>query len=199
MSTRRWIAVAACGLAATTALQAQEGLPKRKAGLWEVSMQMPGTGAPAMSSKQCVDEKSDEAMQKKAMAGNDQKAQCKQTSLKRISGGVEIEAECKSDEGVTKVHSRMTGDMQSTYTVDNTMTFTPPRHGMSTAKMTMQARHGGACPADMKPGDIRMGGMNFNPGAAGGMPAGIDIEKLKNMTPEERAKFMEQMKKSMGQ
>jgi len=43
--------------------------------------------------------------------------------------------------------------------------------------------------------------MNFNPaqggkGAPGGMP--IDIEKLKNMTPEERARFAEEMKKAYG-
>lgn len=201
MSTRLFrTAAAMAALAGLSVLtidaHAQEGMPKRKAGLWEVAMQMPAApgqpGGPAISSKQCVDAKSDEDMQRKALAGNDQKAQCKQVSSKRISGGLEIEAECKSDEGTTKVLSRITGDMQSNYTVDNTMTFTPPRHGMSTAKMTMKASHRGACPAGMKPGDVQMGAMAMPGGMA------IDIEKLKKMSPEEQQKWAEQMQKSMG-
>lgn len=200
MGTQRTLALAAISAVVATIAGmalAQEGMPKRKAGLWDIAMQMDGQGGamPPMKSQHCVDEKSDEAMQRKAMAGGDGKAECKQTAFKRISGGVEIEAECKSSDGVTKMLSRMTGDMAKNYTVDSTMKFTPPRHGMSEARMTMKASYGGACPAGMKPGDIRMGGMSFNPAQPG---AGIDIEKLKNMTPEQRAKFMEEMQKMQG-
>jgi hypothetical protein len=198
MNTPRCIAVAVAGLLAVTAAQAQDQWMKRKPGLWEVSMQMPGPNRPAMSAKHCIDDKTDAEMQKKALGGPDQKQQCKQLSNKKIAGGVEIEMECKSDEGSTKVVSRMTGDMQSSFKVDSTMTFTPPRHGMSTGQFSMSGKHAGACPADMKPGDMRMGSMVM-PGPGGQPGMAIDMEKLKNMTPEERAKFMEQMKKSMGQ
>ena len=101
MSTRHCIAVAAvaaAGLLSTTAAQAQDQWMKRKPGLWEVSMQMPGPNRPAMSSKQCIDDRTDAEMQKKALAGNDQKTQCRQTSMKRIAGGVEMEVECKGDQ-----------------------------------------------------------------------------------------------------
>jgi hypothetical protein len=204
MSTHGVAAVAVLLALGAGAAQAEEGMPRRKAGLWEIAMQMDGkAGAPAMpnmKSQQCVDEKSDEAMQRKAMAGGDGKSECKQTSMKRISGGVEITAECKSAEGTTSVLSKVTGDMASSYTIDNTMTFTPPRHGMSTAHMTMKASYGGACPAGMAPGEIRVGGMSFNPsqGGKGGAGMPVDIEKLKNMSPEERAKFAEEMKKAYG-
>lgn len=170
---------------------AQEALPKRKAGLWEITMQMQGQpgGMPAMKSQQCIDDKTDEAMQRKAMSG-DGRAECKQTSLKKIANGVEMTAECKSAEGTMNVTSRMTGDMGSRYTMDNTVKFTPPRQGMSEARMQMTAQHAGACPAGMQPGDVRVGGMNFNP------MQGMDPEKLKNMSPADRQKFIEQMMKA---
>lgn len=204
MSTQRLAALAVLLALSAGAVQAQEGMPRRKAGLWDIAMQMDGKGGPGMpgmKSQHCVDEKSDEAMQRKAMSGGDGKSECKQTSMKRISGGVEIAAECKSAEGTTTVLSKVTGDMASSYTVDNTMTFNPPRHGMSTAHMTMKASYGGTCPAGMAPGEIRVGGMSINPsqgGKGGGAGMPVDIEKLKNMTPEERAKFAEEMKKAYG-
>jgi hypothetical protein len=192
--TLRASVAAAALLSLALAAAAQEGLPKRKAGLWEVAMQVQGQGGvPAMNSKQCVDARSDEEMQRKALSGSDLKSQCRQLSSKKIPGGQEIEVECKAqDGGTTRVLSRMTGDMQANYTVDSSMTFTPPRHGMSNAKMTMTATHRGACPAGMKPGDVQMGAMAM-PGGAG-----IDLEKLKNMSPEERRKWAEQMQKSTG-
>lgn len=202
MSTHAMAALLALMALGSVAAQAEEGMPRRKAGLWDIAMQMDGksgAGLPSMKSQHCVDEKSDEAMQRKGMAGGDGKSDCKQTSMKRIAGGVEIAAECKNAEGTTSVLSKVTGDMASSYTVDNTMTFNPPRHGMSTAHMVMKASYGGACPAGMAPGEIRAGGMTLNPSQGskpGGMP--IDIEKLKNMSPEERAKFAEEMKKAYG-
>jgi hypothetical protein len=204
MSTQGMAALAVLLAVGAGAAQAEDSMPRRKAGLWDIAMQMDGKAGPnmqGMKSQQCVDEKSDEAMQRKAMAGGDGKSECKQTSMKHVSGGVEITAECKSAEGMTSVLSKVTGDMGSSYTVDNTMTFTPPRHGMSTAHMTLKASYGGACPAGMAPGEIRFGGMSFNPaqagkGGAAGMP--VDMEKLKNMSPGERAKFVEEMKKAYG-
>lgn len=172
---------------------AQDALPKRKAGLWDIAMQMQGQGGagmPAMKTQQCIDEKSDELMQRKALGG-DGKTDCRQTGIKKIANGVEISAECKTAEGTTTVLSRMTGDMGSRYTVDNTMKFVPPRQGMSEARMSMVATYGGACPAGMQPGDVRMGGMNFNPGQMA-----MDPEKLKNMSPADRQKFIEAMMKA---
>jgi len=200
MSMQTWMkAGALLALAAGVAgAAAQEGLPKRKPGLWEMSMQMQGMqGVPQMKSQQCVDAQSDEAMQRRAMAGGDGMSDCKQTSLKRISGGVEVAAECSGKEGTTSVVSKVTGDMNASYTVDSTMKFNPPRHGMAQAQMRVQAKHAGACPAGMQAGEVRVGGMKFNP-ATGQPPGGgmaMDPNTIKNMSPEERAKFIEQMKK----
>ncbi len=151
---------AACLLAALLTLPAtaQDGFPKRKPGLWEVSMQAPGLGTP-MAMQQCVDAASDAAMQRRAMSG-EPGAQCKHLSTKPIAGGVEVRGECTGPQGRQQIVSRMAGDMNARYTVVNEVTFDPPRHGQAKAAMTMEAVHKGACPAGMKPGEMQMPGMN---------------------------------------
>jgi hypothetical protein len=194
MNTRFCLSLVCSALLASGVPAAAQDIPKRKPGLWEMSMQMQGQGGmPAITTRQCVDEQSDAEMHRKAFAGNDAKTQCKQLSNKKIAGGVEIEAECRSDDGGTvKTLARITGDMQTSYTMENDMTFSPPKNGMSKAKLSMKGTHRGACPAGMKGGDIQMTHM----GGPGGMA--IDMEKLKKMSPEEQRKWAEQMQKQMG-
>ncbi|MCK6421171.1 MAG: DUF3617 domain-containing protein [Aquabacterium sp.] len=189
MNTRGYVAMAALMVGACGLAQAED-LPKRKPGLWEFAMQMEGmpAGMPGMKSQHCVDEKSDQEMQRKAMTNADPKQQCTQGTPKRVSGGMEVETTCKGTDGSVHVRSRITGDMSSNYVVDSTMKFTPPRHGMSESRMQIKANYGGACPAGMKPGEVRMGGMSFNP-AQGSMD-------MKNMDPEALKKWAEQMEKA---
>ena len=186
-------------LLSSTAVLADDSLPRRKPGLWETTMQMPGMPGGGMKSSQCIDEKTDEAMQKKAMSGGERGEQnCRQTSLKRSGNMVDMVADCSSAEGKSHIVSHYSGDMQGSYAGDTVITFDPPRHGRSEMRMAMQAKYAGACPADMKPGDFRAGGMSFNPAQPGsarpGMPAGMDMSKIMNMSPEERKQMIEQMK-----
>ena len=191
----------ACLLSSTVVL-ADDSLPHRKPGLWEVTMQMPDMPGGGLKSSECIDEKTDETMQKKAMSGGERGGEtCRQTSLKRSGNTVDIVADCTSAEGKSHVVSHYTGDMQGSYAGESVVTFDPPRNGRKEMRMGMQAKYTGACPADMKPGDIRTGGMTMNPsqpgGAIPGMPAGMDMSKLRNMSPEERKQMMEQMRNAM--
>ncbi len=192
MNTRLCLGLICSSFVAWSVPAAAQDFPKRKPGLWEMSMQMQGH---EVNTKQCVDEQSDAEMHRKAFSGgNDAKTQCKQLSNKKIAGGMEIEAECKHEDGGT-VRSlvRITGDMQTNYAMENDMTFTPPRNGMSKARMSVKGTHRGACPAGMKGGDVQTATM----GGPGGMT--VDIEKLKKMSPEERQKWVEQMQKQAEQ
>jgi hypothetical protein len=199
-------------LLSSTVVLADDSLPHRKPGLWEVTMQMPGMpdmpgmpGGGGLKSSECIDEKTDEAMQKKAMSGGGRDGEtCRQTSLKRSGNTVDIVADCTSAEGKSHIVSHYTGDMQGSYAGESVVTFDPPRHGRKDMRMGMQAKYAGVCPADMKPGDIRTGGMTMNPSQSGGaipsmpgMPAGMDMSKLRNMSPEERKQMMEQMRNMM--
>ena len=192
-------------LLSSSVVLADDSLPHRKPGLWEMTMQMPDMPSMpggGLTSSQCIDEKTDEAMQKKAMSGGERGGQtCRQTSLKRSGNTVDIVADCTGAEGKSHVVSHYTGDMQGSYAGESVVSFDPPRHGRKEMRMGMQAKYAGACPADMKPGDIRTGGMTMNPsqpgGAIPGMPAGMDMSKLRNMSPEERKQMMEQMKNTV--
>jgi hypothetical protein len=178
-------------LLSSTVVLADDSLPRRKPGLWEVTMQMPdmpsmpGGGGGLKSSER----------------GGET---CRQNSLKRSGNTVDIVADCTSAEGKSHVVSHYSGDMQGSYTGESVVTFDPPRHGRKEMRMGMQAKYAGACPTDMKPGDIRTGGMTMNPSQPGGAipgkpgaPAGMDMSKLRNMSPEERKQMMEQMRNTM--
>lgn len=197
MRTRLLVAAA---LAAMSLPSLAQEMPKRKAGLWEMQMQMQGMPGGGMKSQQCVDEKTDAEMQRKAMQGDD-KMKCTQKSMKRTASGFEAESECTSAEGKAFVAAKGSGDFSSRYTVDTQMRFDPPRHGMQTMQMSVTATHGGACPAGMAPGEVRMGnGMRMNPTQSGpaGQPSMPDMSAIKGMSPEQLRKMAEDMKKAAG-
>ncbi|MBL9037132.1 MAG: hypothetical protein JNG84_01335 [Archangium sp.] len=188
-------------LSVGTAAFADDALPKRKPGLWETSMVMDAaTGRPPMKMQQCVNEKTDQAMQQKMFIGSDPKSKCGKPVVKKTNTGLEFNATCTTDEGTVHSAGRLTGNTQTKYTVENTMTFDPPRHGLATSKVTITATHRGACPRDLKPGEVRLAGgpgRAVNPMQLGG--SAIDVEKLKNMTPAERQKWAEEMQKAAQQ
>lgn len=193
------LATASLVLAAAAVPASAQDLPKRKPGLWDLTMQMQGMPGGGMKSQQCVDEKTDAEMQRKAMSGDD-KMKCTQTAMKRSAGGFEMESECTSAEGKAFIKAKANGDFGSRYTVDTNMRFEPPRHGMQTMQMSVTAVHAGACPAGLTPGQIRMGGMTMTPGQATPttQPGAMDPNALKGMSPEQMRKMLEDMKKAAG-
>lgn len=176
-----------CGLNGASAW-AQDALPKRKPGLWQVAMQMQGAPGP-MSTTQCVDAKSDEELQRRGFS--DANAQCKPPTVKRSGGVIDVQTDCTAREGQSQISARFTGDMQTSYKVDGRISFNPPRAGLREASMQMDAKYLGACPAGMAPGELRMAG---TPATPGGMPAGMDPARLQNMSPEELNRLVDKLK-----
>jgi hypothetical protein len=179
------------------AVASAQDLPKRKPGLWEVSMELPNRPGQAMKSQQCVDDKSDAMAHKKAM--DDQAdSRCENKSVRRDASGTEVNYTCTSARGKTTGTLKLSGDMQSRFTMDNHARFDPPRHGMSEATVKTQGQWMGACPADMKPGEIRMTGM---PEGMRARRAERGASGPRSMTPEQMQQMqqmMEQMKKQRG-
>ena len=182
MKTTSLTITAAASLLATAGALAQD-MPSRKAGLWEMQTRMQGMPG-GMGMQHCVDAKTDADLQRRAMSGEEGE-KCVQKSFRRTPGGYETEAECVSAQGKTFIKSIAGGDFNTGYSVDSKARFEPPRHGMREASMKMNARHLGACPAGMAPGQMRMMGM-------AGMP------NMKGMSPEQMQKMAEEMQKSMG-
>lgn len=182
---------AACAVAASAG--AQE-LPARKPGLWEMSTQITGMPGGA-TAQQCVDAGSDADMQRRALS-RDGKEQCTQKSFRRTADGYEMRVECSGPEGRSTVDAKAAGDFAASYRMVNHVSFDPPRHGVAQADMTITAHHAGACPAGMKPGEVRMAGTGG--GAHPGLPPGVDPKALQSMTPEQRKALAEQMKAARG-
>lgn len=141
-----------------------QDLPKLKAGLWETTTTSSGPkGSHGSSSKHtmCVDDKAQKDML--AFTQN-MGAQCAKNTVRRDGNKVYGEAECSMGKMTIKSHSVTTMSGDTAYRTEVKSSFTPPMAGMSESATVVEGRHVGACPANMKPGDINMNGsiMNIN-------------------------------------
>jgi hypothetical protein len=141
-------------LAALLATQSHAAdLPKRKSGLWEMKTLMAGL-PPQGPMQMCVDQASDNLMQERAK----EKVNCPVMEVSHSAGKVLIHTICKQDGTTATSDAVITGDFENNYRNEMSITYTPPQHGMSSLKMTQEARWLGPCKAGQKPGDIMMPG-----------------------------------------
>jgi hypothetical protein len=136
--------------------------PKRKAGLWEITQNIEGTPLGAMPPiQQCIDARTDDLMQQqgRSMA----KTNCSQSDVKRDGNRVVVHTACKVGASTATSDGVFTGDFDSNYHADLKTKYSPPFQGIAELAMTIDAKWLGPCGADMKPGDISIGGMKFNP------------------------------------
>lgn len=184
-------ATAATLFMGSTSPWAQE-LPARKPGLWKMAVAMQGmpAGMGSGDNQQCIDSKTDADLQRKALQAGP--GDCTPTAVRKTATGHEFEARCKTPQGSMLNTVRMVGDPQSAYTVTVNSRHEPPRKDRPDQVVTIKATWAGACPAGMKPGDVRMFGaqMNVNDMA--------DPKKMQKMKPEELKKMIEQMKAAQG-
>lgn len=176
---RRFLFLSILCLSAAGAL-AQDA-PRRKSGLWEISMTMPQMPGP-MVSKQCVDEKTDDLGRRPSQGGSEK---CSKNSVRREGGSVIVESVCQIEGSTATSRGVFTGDFATSYKGDMTTRFSPPMHGMAESKMNFQARRTGPCAPGQKPGEVTVQGM---PGGAGAAGAG-------RMSPDDARRMAEELRK----
>lgn len=141
-------------------LQAAD-MPKRKPGLWEISTRM--EGMPAMGAmQQCIDQTTDDLMQQQAKK---EQQNCSVIDVKQLGNKVTIHSVCKAQGSTATTDAVFIGSFDSAYKGDMHTRFSPPMHGTSESKMSLDARWVGPCKPGQKPGDVIMpnvGGMNIN-------------------------------------
>jgi hypothetical protein len=161
---RQLAVIAATLLSAAPALALD--MPTRKAGLWEMKMVFDGGGMPAQTMRQCIDQATDKAMQ--AQFGGAAQGACSKQDVKTAGATTTIDSVCKVGVATTTSHIVITGSFDSGYTmkIASTSAGGPPMPGIAPGgetKMTIEAKHVGACQAGQKPGDIMMSnGMKMN-------------------------------------
>ena len=163
----------AAGLAsaASPASAASMDAPKRKSGLWEItvsSAQMKG----AHAMQQCVDQQSDDLM-KNEMAGMG-KMSCSKNETHKEGDKIVGESVCKMEGSTVTTRSVITGRFDSAYKADIKSTYEPPMRGMRESSSVVEAKWLGPCNPGQKPGDISMPGM----------PEGINIDELMKKMPK---------------
>lgn len=164
------LAVAA-GLALPAAAQSLD-LPRRKAGLWEITTTMEKPrGMPEMEVRMCLDAATDRELMDYALKLSGD--QCKSLTTKRQGRSYVIDADCSFAGAATKTKTVITGDFNSAYTVRIEGTMEAGKGPQSTL-LTQEAKWKGAdCPG-MKPGDITMfGGIKINIKQLKSLPAGL--------------------------
>lgn len=135
--------------------------PRRKPGLWVQTMSSDGM---TQETKICLDE----AVEQKMTLWGQQMGQqvCAKNAITPTTGGWKVESECDFGEAGRNVTSgTVTGDFNSRYVIKLTTTTTGAKmvQANGTHAMEMSAEWKGACPADMKPGDMMLpGGMKMN-------------------------------------
>jgi hypothetical protein len=163
----------------TTPALAQEQMPSRKAGLWEMTMTFEGRGAPPQTMQQCIDAATDKSMQDMSQGMRGQS--CSKRETKKVGNTIVFDTVCSMGTGTTTSHGVVSGDFNSAYTVkiNSKREGGPPVPNMpAETNMTVESKWLGPCKADQKPGDIIMANgmkMNVNEmprGGAGGMPPG---------------------------
>jgi hypothetical protein len=156
---------------------AQDQMPSRKAGLWEMTMTFEGRGAPPQTMQQCIDASTDKAMQDMSQGTRGQS--CSKREMKKVGDTIVFDSVCNTGAGTATSHGVVSGDFNSAYTVKiNSKREGGPPNMPAETNMTVAAKWVGACKADQKPGDIIMAnGMKMNvtdmqKGGPPGMPAG---------------------------
>ena len=178
------LALLAIAWAAATVAAAQDA-PKRKSGLWEISMTMPQMPGP-MVSKQCVDEKTDDLARQPSQGGPEN---CSKKSVRREGGNVIVESVCQVEGSTATSRGVFTGDFASSYKGEMTTRFAPPMHGMAESKMNFQARLTGPCAPGQKPGAVSVQGM---PGGKGAAAGGMSADEARRMVEEMQRKYGKQ-------
>jgi hypothetical protein len=140
-----------------TSTVAADELPRRKSGLWSMSITMPGTSVP-LTMQQCIDEKTDD------IAGTmaDKSKTCR-TQTKRSGDRLTFDSICKIGKTTSTTRGVYVGDFKSGYTVESTTTIDPPTAGMREGVTKAAAQWSGPCKSNMRPGDVVMSnGTKFN-------------------------------------
>lgn len=155
-------ALLAAALAAPTLAQ---DLPKRKSGLWEISMDSTNGRAKGGSERvmtQCVDQSRDDAFRQMGQQ-MERENKCARTNVQRTPGRLSFDSAC--DFGTMKTTSKtvITGDFNSAYRMEIQSRYEPPMMGLSNGTTVMDAKWVGACKAGQRPGDVTMpGGITMN-------------------------------------
>ena len=146
-----------------------DDMPKRKSGLWEITMQM--QGMPNMGPIQhCIDQNTDNLMQQKA---EKMKPDCSVMDIKHSGSKVTVHSICTFEQTTITTDGVFEGAFDSAYKGTLHSKYNPQFNGKTETNMTQEARWLGPCQEGQKPGDVIMP-------TAGTGQKGLNINEMMN-------------------
>jgi Protein of unknown function (DUF3617) len=115
-------------------------------------MSSPTAGGPAMNERICLDAATEQLLYKVG-AGMNQRM-CSRTDVHGAGGKVTVDTTCHIGTSTVTGHSVITFVGNTSTHTDTTTHFDPPMFGQTDRSSTQDGKWIGACPADMKPGDL---------------------------------------------
>lgn len=142
------IAMLAVGLTAAAA-----DYPKRKPGLWEITRSEANARLPPQVQRICLDAATDALLYQFGEGAG--RKMCSKVDMHNAGGNFMIDSVCTFGRTQASTHETMSFSGDSAYHTDISVHYEPPLFGKtSDSHSTQDAKWLGACPADMKPGDI---------------------------------------------
>jgi hypothetical protein len=136
-------------------------MPRLRAGLWRMSLA--DTPGGLGETRICMDETVQEQIS--VLAGPPSPGCDTGSFTPRPGGGYNVRTVCdRGEAGTTVSQGVVTGDLETTYRTEMTVTTTGAASEMMNTSMTMvsTATWAGACPAGMNPGDFEVAGQRMN-------------------------------------
>lgn len=153
-------------LATTLALPVlAQDLPKRKSGLWEISMDTSNgrsKGSQERMMTQCVDQSKDDVFRQMGQQ-MERENKCTRTNMQRAGNRLSFDSACDFGSMKTTSKTVVAGDFNTAYKIEIHSRYEPPMMGLAEGTTVMNATWVGACKAGQRPGDVTVaGGMTMN-------------------------------------
>jgi hypothetical protein len=146
----QWILIAAL-VTSVTCVQAQD-VPKRKPGLWEIVTSSDRSNSAARTVKMCTDEKTGGLFSQ--LGDRVSKGVCSRRDVQNQGSQIVTDSVCTIAKSQVTSHTVMTFDSPTSFTIEVHSRYEPALFGKSETSSTQVGKWVGACPADMKAGDV---------------------------------------------
>ena len=145
-----WLLVAAVTL--TPTLTQADDMPKRKPGLWEITTTSDRANSRPMTAKMCTDDKTQTLF---AHFGDQVgKTRCSKRDVQNQGTQVITDTVCNIAKSQVTSHTVMNFDSITSFSIQVHSHYEPALFGSTDSNSTHTGKWVGACPADMKPGEV---------------------------------------------
>ncbi len=128
----------------------------KKPGLWAMTVDMPDTKMKTMNNSVCVDETIADRWMKAAGQMGASDVKCSKHDITPTATGAVVDQVCETGGRTIASHIELTSISDTSFKQSVKSTMSPPVMGRSESDVEMVANWMGACPANMKPGDMEM-------------------------------------------